>query len=54
VEILLISAIYYFMPVGRLAVEHALIGGATAGLLWEFIRYGMRWYFGTLSQVTVV
>ena len=54
VEILLISAIYYFMPVGRLAVEHALIGGATAGLLWEFIRYGMRWYFGTLSQVSVV
>jgi len=54
VEILLISAIYYFMPVGRMPAEHALIGGATAGLLWEFIRYGMRWYFGTLSQVTVV
>src|SRR3989338_1005540 len=31
-EILLISAIYYFMPVGRLSVKHALIGGATAGL----------------------
>jgi len=27
-------AIYYFMPVGRLPSEHALIGGATAGLLW--------------------
>jgi len=54
VEILLISAIYYFMPVGRLPAEHALIGGATAGLLWEFIRHGLRWYFGTLSQVSVV
>jgi membrane protein len=54
VEILLISAIYYFMPVGRLRAEHALIGGATAGLLWEFVRHGLRWYFGTLSQVTVV
>jgi membrane protein len=54
VEILLISAIYYFMPVGRLPAEHALIGGATAGLLWELIRHGLRWYFGTLSQVTVV
>ena len=53
-EILLISAIYYFMPVGRLSVQHALIGGATAGLLWEFIRQGLRWYFGTLSQVSVV
>ena len=54
VEILLISAVYYFMPVGRLSAQHALIGGATAGLLWEFIRHGLRWYFGTLSQVSVV
>jgi len=54
VEILLTSAVYYFMPVGRLSVRHALIGGATAGLLWEFIRHGLRWYFGTLSQVSVV
>ncbi len=53
-EILLISAIYYFMPVGRLSAQHALIGGATAGLLWELIRHGLGWYFGTLSQVSVV
>lgn len=53
-EILLISAIYYFMPVGRLTAQHALIGGATAGLLWEFIRHALGWYFGTLSQVSVV
>ena len=54
VEILLISSIYYFMPIGRLSASHALIGGATAGLLWEIIRYGLVWYFGTLSQVSVV
>jgi membrane protein len=53
-EILLISAIYYFMPVGRLSAQHALIGGATAGLLWELIRHALGWYFGTLSQVSVV
>ena len=53
-EILLISAIYYFMPVGRLSVHHALIGGATAALLWELIRHALRWYFDTLSQVGVV
>ena len=53
-EILLISAIYYFMPVGRLSPQHALIGGATAGLLWELIRHALGWYFGTLSQVSVV
>jgi membrane protein len=53
-EILLISGIYYFMPVGRLSVQHALIGGATAGVLWEIIRHGLGWYFGTLSQVSLV
>jgi len=53
-EILLISGIYYFMPVGRLSAQHALIGGATAGLLWEIIRHGLGWYFGTLSQVSRV
>ena len=53
-EILLISAIYYFMLAGRLSPQHALIGGATAGLLWEFVRHALGWYFGTLSQVSVV
>jgi membrane protein len=53
-EILLISAIYYFMPVGRLSAQHALIGGATAGLLWEIIRHALSWYLATLSQVSVV
>ena len=53
-EILLISSIYYFMPVGRLSISHALIGGATAGILWEIIRHALVWYFSTLSQVSVV
>jgi len=53
-EILLISAIYYFMPAGRQSPKHALIGGATAGLLWELIRLALGWYFGTLSQVNVM
>jgi len=35
-------------------VHHALIGGVTAGLLWEVVRVALRWYFGTLSQVSVV
>ncbi len=53
-EILLISAIYYFMPVGRLSARHALIGGATASLLWELIRHALAWFLATLSQVSVV
>ncbi len=53
-EILLISAIYYFMPVGGLTAKHALIGGTTAGLLWELIRHILIWYFASMSQVSVV
>lgn len=54
VEILLISSIYYFMPVGRISALHALIGGTTAGLLWEVIRHALVWYFTSLSQVSIV
>ncbi len=53
-EIILFSAIYYFMPAGRTSVHHALIGGVTAGLLWEVVRFALRWYFGALSQVNVL
>ena len=42
------------MPAGQISAHHALIGGAAAGLLWEIIRHGLGWYFGTLSQVSVV
>src|SRR5205823_13068968 len=37
-EILLLSSIYLAMPVGRLSLRHALIGGATAAVLWEITR----------------
>jgi YihY family inner membrane protein len=53
-EILVLSSIYLVMPVGRLSVSHALIGGVTAALLWEIARHVLVWYFTTLSQVNVV
>ena len=53
-EILLISSIYYFMPVGKVSMHHALIGGVTAGLLWEIFRHLLGWYLGSLSQMSVV
>lgn len=53
-EILLLSAIYLVMPVGRLSVRHALIGGAVAALLWEITRHGLGWYYVTVSQIQVV
>jgi membrane protein len=53
-EALLLSAIYLVMPVGRLSLRHALIGGATATLLWEITRHLLAWYYTTMSQIQVV
>jgi YihY family inner membrane protein len=53
-EILVLTAVYMVMPVGRLALRHALLGGVTAALLWELTRHALVWYFATLSQVRIV
>jgi membrane protein len=53
-EVFVLTSVYLVMPVGRLALRHALIGGVTAALLWEVTRHVLVWYFGTLSQVNVV
>jgi YihY family inner membrane protein len=53
-EILMLTSVYLVMPIGRLRLSHALIGGVTAALLWEITRHALVWYFATLSQVSVV
>jgi len=53
-EILVLTAIYLVMPVGRLSWRHALMGGITAGLLWEVTRHVLVWYYGTISQIRLV
>ncbi len=53
-EVLLLTAIYLVMPVGRLSWRHALIGGVAAGLLWEITRHLLAWYYGTISQIQLV
>jgi membrane protein len=53
-EIFVLTSVYLVMPVGRLSLHHALIGGVTAALLWELTRHLLVWYFATLSQVGVV
>jgi YihY family inner membrane protein len=52
--VLLLTALYLVMPVGRIVVHHALIGGFVAALLWELTRHLLVWYFSTLSLVNVV
>lgn len=52
--ILMLTAFYLVMPVGRISFRHALIGGIIAGMLWEVIRHALIWYFHTLSFVDVI
>jgi membrane protein len=53
-EIFVLTSIYLVMPVGRLSLRHALLGGVTATVLWEITRHILVWYFATLSQVNLV
>ena len=53
-EVLLLTSLYLVMPVGKLSLRHAFIGGCTAAVLWEITRYILVWYFSTLSLVNVV
>ena len=53
-EILLLTSLYLVMPVGKLAIRHAVIGGVTAAILWEITRHILIWCFSTLSLVNVV
>jgi membrane protein len=53
-EIFVLTSVYLVMPVGRLSLRHALIGGLTAAVLWELTRHVLVWYFATLSQVGLV
>lgn len=53
-EILLLTAVYLVMPVGRLSLRHALIGGTVAALLWEITRHVLAWYYATMSQIQLV
>jgi len=52
--VLMLTAFYLVMPVGRIALRHALVGGVTAALLWEMTRHLLVWYFSTLSLVNLV
>ena len=53
-EMLMLSLLYFLMPVGTLTIRHAFIGGVTATLLWEITRHILLWYFSTISFVNVI
>ena len=53
-EVFILTSVYMVMPVGRLSLRHALIGGVTAAVLWEATRRALVWYLATISQVSIV
>lgn len=53
-EVCILTAIYMVMPVGRLSLKHAFLGGISAAILWEITRHLLVWYFASMSQATVV
>jgi YihY family inner membrane protein len=52
--VMLLTGLYMVMPIGRIALRHALIGGLVAALLWELSRHVLVWYFKTLSLVNLI
>jgi len=52
--ILMLTSLYLVMPVGQITIRHALLGGATAAILWEITRHVLVWYFAKLSLVSVI
>ncbi len=53
-ETVILSAIYYFVPVGRTSPLHAVIGGLFTASTWEIIRHLLVWYFATMSNASIV
>jgi len=50
----LFSLIYKIMPVIKISVRRALIGGLVAALLWEVARTGLEYYFLNVSFVSTL
>lgn len=52
--VMMLTALYLVLPVGRIPFRHASLGGLIAAGLWELTRHVLVWYFATLSLVNVV
>lgn len=52
--VIMLTSLYMVMPLGKISVRHAVIGGITATVLWEIIRHVLVWYYSNLSLVNVI
>jgi len=53
-ELFILTSIYIVMPVGPPSWRHAIIGGASATLLWEVTRHIIIWYLTSVSHLQMV
>ena len=53
-EVLLLTSLYLFMPVGNITFRRALIGGVAATILWEITRRVLVWYYSVISMVNLI
>jgi membrane protein len=52
--LMMLTALYMVLPVGRVRFRDALVGGIIATVLWELMRRALVWYFGRLSMVNLI
>ncbi len=48
------AAIYHVLPVARISVRRAFVGGLTAAVLWRGVAAFLAWFFTNLSMANVV
>ena len=54
VSVVILTALYVIMPVGRVKLSRAALGALAATVLWEIVRHILVWYFANLSMVNVL
>lgn len=52
--IVVFTGIYKILPIVRIPTKRALVGGITAGLLWDITRRILVYYFTNLSMINVI
>jgi membrane protein len=51
---LLFTSIYKVLPVARIQFKRAFVGGITAALLWDGVRWLLVWYFSNISLINLI
>lgn len=52
--VVILGSFYRVMPVAKVRLKLALIGGTVAAILWELVLRTVVWYFANLSLVNVI